>query len=728
MPWSARRFEPKSIAASDGRRPRRRPQIERAVERRTGAYTLQSVATTLVADPLAPFSPAVRAWFEASFEAPTQAQAEGWAAIARGEHTLIHAPTGSGKTLAAFLYTLDRLAQHPSPPPQKGQPGNVRVLYISPLKALTYDVERNLRAPLTGIGLAAQRLGEAPPQITVASRTGDTPSEDRREIARHAPDILITTPESLYLMLTSQAREILRGVEHVIVDEIHAMAGTKRGAHLALSLERLEALRPEGAEPPQRIGLSRHPAAARRDRPLPRRHRAGPRGHDRRCGRPKAARPAGRRAGRRHERHRRRPAPGAAARRPGDQPGPANEHLAGHPPADPRADPEPQEHDRLHEQPAAERAPRAATQRARRRGARARPPRQHRPRAATRDRGGAQGRSAPRARRHQLARARHRHGRGRSRHPGREPDERGPWPPARRSSRPPGRCAQQGRHLPEVPRRPARGGGGHPPDARGRDRGHEDPAESARCPRSAARGHDRDGPLDGRGPAPHRHESGALRDPDARCPRRRPGHARGRLPVGRVRRAQAAHGLGPRHGHHRGPPRRPRRRRHERWHDPGSRPVRRVHGGRGRHARPPRGRARRGDGLRAPRRDARRRHRARGEQLARPRDRSRPGHGQPGARRAGQAAVLEGRRRGSPDRAGPGARRVRRRDGDRPRVVAPRDGGMPPSDCGSITTSTNGPPRTSSPTSRTSARPRARSPRTSAWWWSGSATSWATGG
>src|SRR5688572_19661188 len=226
------------------------------------AYTPESVATTLVADPLAPFSPAVRAWFEASFEAPTQAQAEGWAAIARGEHTLIHAPTGSGKTLAAFLYTLDRLAQHPSPAPQKGQPGNVRVLYISPLKALTYDVERNLRAPLTGIGLAAQRLGESPPQISVASRTGDTPAEDRREIARRPPDILITTPESLYLLLTSQAREILRGVEHVIVDEVHAIAGSKRGAHLALSLERLERLIASGEgegggrRPPQRIGLS----------------------------------------------------------------------------------------------------------------------------------------------------------------------------------------------------------------------------------------------------------------------------------------------------------------------------------------------------------------------------------------------------------------------------------------------------------------------------------------
>ena len=207
-------------------------------------------------DPLAPFSRAVREWFEASFEAPTDAQARGWAAIAAGRNTLIHAPTGSGKTLAAFLWALDRLATHPTPERTRAQPGTVRVLYVSPLKALTYDVERNLRAPLTGIGHAAQRLGQPMPAITVASRTGDTPSEDRREIARHPPDILITTPESLYLMLTSQAREILRGVEHVIVDEVHAIAGTKRGAHLALSLERLERLRPADAEPMQRIGLS----------------------------------------------------------------------------------------------------------------------------------------------------------------------------------------------------------------------------------------------------------------------------------------------------------------------------------------------------------------------------------------------------------------------------------------------------------------------------------------
>ena len=219
------------------------------------AYTRAPVAAR-TSDPLAPFGPAVRAWFEATFEAPTDAQGRGWAAIARGEHTLIHAPTGSGKTLAAFLWCLDRIAQEPSPPPVRGQVGTVRTLYISPLKALAYDVERNLRAPLAGIALAAQRLGLEPPRITIASRTGDTPADERRSLAKHPPDILVTTPESLYLLLTSQAREILRGVEHVIVDEVHAVAGTKRGAHLALSLERLERLRAEDATPVQRIGLS----------------------------------------------------------------------------------------------------------------------------------------------------------------------------------------------------------------------------------------------------------------------------------------------------------------------------------------------------------------------------------------------------------------------------------------------------------------------------------------
>ncbi len=206
------------------------------------------------ADPLASFSPPTRAWFEATFAAPTPAQVDGWAAIGAGRHTLIHAPTGSGKTLAAFLWCLDRLARRSATNGRRGT--GVSVLYVSPLKALTYDVERNLRAPLAGIALAADRFGTPIPEITVASRTGDTPSEDRREIARHPPDILVTTPESLYLILTSQAREILRDVEQVVVDEVHAIAGTKRGAHLALSLERLEALRPEGASPLQRIGLS----------------------------------------------------------------------------------------------------------------------------------------------------------------------------------------------------------------------------------------------------------------------------------------------------------------------------------------------------------------------------------------------------------------------------------------------------------------------------------------
>ncbi len=208
------------------------------------------------ADPLARFSPAVAAWFRDAFEAPTRAQVEGWPAIAAGGHVLLHAPTGSGKTLAAFLWGLDRLLTSPPPPATAAAGASVRILYVSPLKALTYDVERNLRAPLTGIALAGARLGSPVRPISIASRTGDTPSEERRLVAKRPPEILITTPESLYLLLTSGAREILRGVEAVIVDEVHAIAGTKRGSHLALSLERLEALRPAGAPRLQRIGLS----------------------------------------------------------------------------------------------------------------------------------------------------------------------------------------------------------------------------------------------------------------------------------------------------------------------------------------------------------------------------------------------------------------------------------------------------------------------------------------
>jgi ATP-dependent Lhr-like helicase len=191
------------------------------------------------------FSAATKAWFAAAFAEPTAAQSRGWDAIGRGDHTLVLAPTGSGKTLAAFLWALDRLITEPGV--------GCRVLYVSPLKALTYDVERNLRAPLAGIAREAGRLGIEVPTITVATRTGDTPAADRRAMIRRPPDILITTPESLYLLLTSQAASMLAGVEHVIVDEIHAMAATKRGAHLALSLERLEQLT-TGASPRSSAG------------------------------------------------------------------------------------------------------------------------------------------------------------------------------------------------------------------------------------------------------------------------------------------------------------------------------------------------------------------------------------------------------------------------------------------------------------------------------------------
>ena len=201
-------------------------------------------------DPLAGFAAPTRAWFTAAFHAPTAAQAGAWQAIDEGSDVLVVAPTGSGKTLAAFLAALDRLSSTP-PPAQALR--RCRVLYVSPLKALAVDVQRNLRAPLAGLRQAAVRLGLPEPEIEVGIRSGDTPPAERRRFATHPPDILITTPESLFLLLTSAAREALRGVETVIVDEVHAVAGTKRGAHLALSLERLDELLPA---PAQRIGLS----------------------------------------------------------------------------------------------------------------------------------------------------------------------------------------------------------------------------------------------------------------------------------------------------------------------------------------------------------------------------------------------------------------------------------------------------------------------------------------
>ncbi len=195
------------------------------------------------------FSPATRAWFDGTFRAPTPAQRDGWPSIAAGSHTLVCAPTGSGKTLAAFLWAIDRIATEPVPQ----QKQRCRVLYVSPLRALAVDVEKNLRAPIAGITLAAERLGNDLHEPSVAIRTGDTEPTERRALLRAPPDILITTPESLYLMLTSQARDTLRSVETVILDEIHAVAHSKRGSHLMLSLERLEEIT---AVPPQRIGLS----------------------------------------------------------------------------------------------------------------------------------------------------------------------------------------------------------------------------------------------------------------------------------------------------------------------------------------------------------------------------------------------------------------------------------------------------------------------------------------
>ncbi len=193
-----------------------------------------------VGDPLGCFSEVTRAWFAGAFAAPTPAQVQAWESISSGRHTLVIAPTGSGKTLAAFLWALDKLAAAPVP---EDPAHRCRVLYVSPLKALAVDIERNLRAPLAGLRQAAHRLGVPEPSIKVAVRSGDTAADERRRLAGSPPDILITTPESLFLLLTSRARETLRSVQTVIVDEVHALAGNKRGAHLALSLERLDALR-----------------------------------------------------------------------------------------------------------------------------------------------------------------------------------------------------------------------------------------------------------------------------------------------------------------------------------------------------------------------------------------------------------------------------------------------------------------------------------------------------
>ncbi|HEV3399400.1 MAG TPA: DEAD/DEAH box helicase, partial [Actinomycetes bacterium] len=207
------------------------------------------MATAASPGGLGRFSALTRGWFEGAFAAPTQAQVGAWDALAQDQDVLVVAPTGSGKTLAAFLSAIDRLATAPPVPERQ----RLRVLYVSPLKALAADIERNLRAPLAGLRAAAARLDAPLPDITVGMRTGDTPAEVRRRFPAHPPDILITTPESLFLLLTSRAREALAQVDTVIVDEVHSVVATKRGAHLALSLERLDELL---ERPARRIGLS----------------------------------------------------------------------------------------------------------------------------------------------------------------------------------------------------------------------------------------------------------------------------------------------------------------------------------------------------------------------------------------------------------------------------------------------------------------------------------------
>ena len=467
------------------------------------------------------------------------------------------------------------------------------MLYISPLKALAVDVERNLRAPIAGIANRAAARGDLLHAPTVAVRTGDTPAAERARFQREPADILITTPESLYLLLTSNAREALRRIETVIVDEIHALVPTKRGAHLALSLERLAALT---AAPPQRIGLS----ATQRPLDEVARYLGGVEPRIARIG---SATIHGTESGTDHADHD--PRSGAAARRAGcpsrrtrfttssrrtapppstatspsstrrrrrnssctievpvedmarigqveeipERPRVAGSgaivDLDGDPSAAAGAGPGAPIDADLREQPPHRRAAGVGTQRARRRAARPRAPRVAGAAAADRDRGPPESGPDSRPRRHLLARARHRHGRDRSRHPdrgaaiGRERDA------AHRPLRAHDRSAEPRRHRPQIPRRPRRLRRGDARDARGADRIEPLSAQPARRPRAADRRDGRDGNV-GRGcPVRGGPRRGAVRRVEPLDLRRPARHAVRTLPVRRFRGSAAAADVGP---------------------------------------------------------------------------------------------------------------------------------------------------------------------------------------
>jgi superfamily II DNA/RNA helicase len=493
-------------------------------------------------DALAPFSEKTRAWFENAFREPTPAQDAGWPAIASGEHVLIQAPTGSGKTLAAFLYGIDRLNATP------GQ--GIRLIYVSPLKALNYDIERNLRGPLAGLQS----------ELRVGVRTGDTPQKERQALIRNPPDILITTPESLFLMLTSAARETLQNVETLILDEVHAVAGTKRGAHLALSVERLEEL---NETPFQRIGLSAT------QRPLEEIGRFV-----------SGARPIRLvDAGTRKEIDLQVVVPLDDMREPG-QAADMQDILK-------RGDEAPQQsiwpsmYPKILELVREHRSTilfvnnRRLAERLRLRlnelanegkedGEREEIARAHHGSLAREQRliveEELKAGRIPCLVATFVARARDRHGRGRPRDPGRVAQVGRARPAAHRARGPRARRRVARPHLPEVPCRPARECGRRAARPRRRHRGDGDPAQPARRARAADRRDRRRRGDRGRRPAPARAPRVPVRGALARAARERARHARRALSVRRVRGAPSAHRLGPHRRrdprpHRRAPPR-----------------------------------------------------------------------------------------------------------------------------------------------------------------------------